>query len=302
MDKRLLYTGVAIALTLPLTTTAQTNNQNLNDLNKVVSLEREFDPVKKEVVKKTVLPQEIRKNDKDVVAPQFSDWTVPTIVPVNIPTMLPYGYRTLHNFSNQSGYLTVGAGTHLNMIANAGYKPIDNNEQKLSIWLNHSSSWLGKNSSKLIDQPSQRQKQRYNDNLLGVQWLREFDKGSLDLDGHIHFDSFNYYGGFNDYLKNNKTAFIEARADAKWVSKYNINDNDAIDYEVNATVDYAGYDKSHLEGISGAKEFWFNSSIECGYNLDRIGDVGVLFGVDVVNLRRHDIFTNAASEFFPILV
>lgn len=296
MDKRLLYTGVAIALTLPLTTTAQTNNQNLNDLNKVVNLEREFDPVKKEVVKKTVLPQEIRKNDKDVVAPQFSDWTVPTIVPVNIPTMLPYGYRTLHNFSNQSGYLTVGAGTHLNMIANAGYKPIDNNEQKLSIWLNHSSSWLGKNSSKLIDQPSQRQKQRYNDNLLGVQWLREFDKGSLNLDGHIHFDSFNYYGGFNDYLKNNKTAFFEARADAKWVSKYNINDNDAIDYEVNATVDYAGYDKSHLEGISGAKEFWFNSSIECGYNLDRIGDVGVLFGVDVVNLRRHDIFTNAASD------
>ena len=61
MDKRLLYTCVAAALMFPLSTMAQTGNQDKSDLNKVISLEREFDPVKKEVVKKTVLPKEIKK-------------------------------------------------------------------------------------------------------------------------------------------------------------------------------------------------------------------------------------------------
>lgn len=295
MNKRIICAGAALALMIPMNTMAQTSNQDKTDLNKVVNLEREFDPVKKEVVKKTVLPQEITKSSKDAVAPQFSDWTVPTLVPVDIPVMLPYGYRTLHNFSNQRGYLNVGMGTNLNTVASVGYRAIDKENEQLGVWMQHNSTWLGKNNTRLIE-PSQRQRQRYNDNLLGAGWTKELNKGTLGIDGRLHFDSFNYYGGFSDYLKNNKTAFYEARVDGKWQSKYNINGTDAIEYEANATIDYAGFDKSHLEGISGAKEFWINSSIECGYNLEKIGDVGLLFGVDVANFRRHDMITNAAND------
>ena len=296
MSKRIICAGAALMLMIPMSTMAQTSNQDKTDLNKVVNLEREFDPVKKEVVKKTVLPQEINKSSKDAVAPQFSDWTVPTLVPVDIPTMLPYGYRTLHNFSNQRGYLSIGMGTYLNTVANVGYRAIDKDNEQLGVWMQHNSTWLGKNTTKLIEQPSLRQKQRFNDNIFGANWNKEFKKGTLALDGRLHFDSFNYYGGFSEYLKNNKTAFYEARVDGKWNSKYNLNGDEAIEYEANATLDYAGFDKSHLEGISGAKEFWLNSSIECGYNLEKIGDVGLLFGLDVVNLRRHDMFSNAAKD------
>ena len=105
MNKRLKYMALAAAVMVTAGAGAQSVGQNKNDLNKEITLEREFDPVKKKVVKKTVLPKEIKKSDKEAVAPQFSDWTVPAIVPVDIPTMLPYGYRTLHNFSNQRGYL-----------------------------------------------------------------------------------------------------------------------------------------------------------------------------------------------------
>ena len=103
MDKKIKYVCLAMAMVLGNVAIAQNNNQDKTDLNKNITLEREFDPVKKTVVKKTVLPKEVKKEEKDAVAPQFSDWAVPTLVPVEIPTMEPYGYRTRHNFSNQRG-------------------------------------------------------------------------------------------------------------------------------------------------------------------------------------------------------
>ena len=284
-----------MAMVLGNVAIAQNNNQDKTDLNKNITLEREFDPVKKTVVKKTVLPKEVKKVEKDAVAPQFSDWAVPTLVPVEIPTMEPYGYRTRHNFSNQRGYLFMGLGTCLNLVAGAGYRAIDRTNEKLSVWMLHNSTWLGKNTTKLIERSSDRQKQRFNDNIVGANWMKELNAGTLAIDGHLHFDSFNYYGGFTNYLKDRKTAFFEARADGKWQSEIEIND-EKLGYEAHATLDYAGYDKSHLEGIDGSKEFWLGASIESGYDFEKIGDVGMLFGVDVVNRRRHNIVNNVASD------
>lgn len=292
MKKSIIYLATAmVAMSGAVTAMAQNNN----DLNKEITLEREFDPVKKEVVKKTVLPKEIKKSSKEAVAPQFSDWTVPTLVPVEIPTMLPYGYRTRHNFSNQRGYLDLGAGTHLNILASAGYRFIDKEEEKLGVWLQHNSTWIGKNTSELIDQPSHRNKQRFNDNLVGASWTKNLGKGILGVDGRLHFDSFNYYGGFGDFLKDHKTAFFEARADGNWQSQYDIN-GETIDYEASATLDYAGYDKSHLQGIDGAKEFWLNAKLGAEHEFDKIGNVGFTFGGDIVNLRRHNEWTNKAND------
>ncbi len=293
MDKKIKY--VCLAMTMILGNVAIAQNTDKTDLNKNITLEREFDPVKKTVIKKTVLPKEIKNVEKDAVAPQFSDWAVPTLVPVEIPTMEPYGYRTRHNFSNQRGYLFLGGGTHLNLVAGAGYRAIDKTNEKLGVWMLHNSTWLGKNTTKLIEQPSQRQKQRYNDNIVGANWMKELNAGTLTLGGQLHFDSFNYYGGFSDYLKDYKTAFFEARASGNWQSEIEIS-GDKFEYEANATLDYAGYDKSHLEGIDGSKEFWFNASVESEYDFERIGDVGMLFGIDVVNRRSHDVHNNNTND------
>lgn len=292
MNKKAIYLALAVAAMTFCNTAAQTNK---TDLNKEITLEREFDPVKKEVVKKTVLPKEIKKSNKEAVAPQFSDWTVPTLVPVEIPTMLPYGYRTRHNFSNQRGYLDLGAGTYLNMLANAGYRLINKDEEQLDLWMQHNSTWIGKNSTKLIEQPSHRSKQRYNDNLIVAEWNKKLNNGVLGLDGQMHFDSFNFYGGFGDFLKDHKTAFFESRVDGTWQNEYNIN-GEAIEYEAKATVDYAGYDKSHLQGIDGSKEFWINAGLGAEYEFEKIGDVGFNFTGDIVNLRRHNEWTNHAHD------
>ena len=152
MTNNIKYALMAVAVLVSATAGAQTEKDK-KDLNKVITLEREFDPVKKEVVKKTVLPKEIKQSTKEAVAPQFSDWTAPALVPVDIPTMLPYGYRTLHNFSNQRGYLDIGMGTCLNTMVNAGYRIKETDTEKLGLWLQHNSTWLGKNTSKLIEQP-----------------------------------------------------------------------------------------------------------------------------------------------------
>ena len=295
MDKKIKCACLAVAMIMGNVAMAQNTDQDKTDLNKNITLERKFDPVKKTVVKKTVLPKEVKKEEKDAVAPQFSDWAVPTLVPVEIPTMEPYGYRTRHNFSNQRGYLFLGAGTCLNLVAGAGYRAIDRTNEKLGVWMLHNSTWLGKNTTKLIEQSSDRQKQRFNDNIVGANWMKELNAGTINVDGQLHFDSFNYYGGFGDYLKDHKTAFFEARADGKWQSEIDIN-GEKLDYEAKATLDYAGYDKSHLEGIDGSKEFWLGASLESGYEFEKIGDVGMLFGIDLVNERRHNVVNNNASD------
>ena len=125
--------------------------QEKTNLNKEITLEKDIAPLEKKAVKKNELPK--------VKAPApsgqktqlgYSDLTSPIDVPTTIPTLLPYGYRTAHNFSDKRGYLDLGGGTQANFRVDFGYRLIDEEREKLGVWFNHNSTWNGKNSSKVI--------------------------------------------------------------------------------------------------------------------------------------------------------
>ena len=88
---------------------AQDNKQNLN---KEITLEKDIAPLEKKAVKKNELPK-VKKPATTGQKTQlgYSDLTSPIDVPTTIPTLLPYGYRTAHNFSDKRGYLTGGGVT-----------------------------------------------------------------------------------------------------------------------------------------------------------------------------------------------
>ena len=173
------------------------NAQDNTKLNKEITLEKDVAPLEKKAVKKNELPK-VKKpaTTGKKTALGYSDLTTPIEVPTTIPTLLPYGYRTAHNFSDKRGYFDVGGGTQANFRVDFGYRILDEESEKLGIWLNHNSTWNGKNPSKVITLNENRSKQKFNDNTLGVDFSRALGKGTLSLGLVSHIDIYNYYGGW----------------------------------------------------------------------------------------------------------
>ncbi len=248
--------------------------QDNKNLNKEITLEKDIAPLEKKAVKKNELP----KVKKPVATGQktqlgYSDLTSPIDVPTSIPTLLPYGYRTAHNFSDKRGYLDIGGGTQANFRMDFGYRILDAEREKLGIWLNHNSTWNGKNSSRVITLDENRSKQKFNDNTLGVDYSRALDKGTLSLGLNVHVDNYNYYGGWNVTglepvnggemnltprynWQTDKQTFFDFNINAGWKSQLMLRDA-PLRYNVGLQYGHAAYDKSFNPMFNhGAHDNW----------------------------------------------
>ena len=123
---------IYIAMLLAAFTLAGAHAQDNTKLNKEITLEKDIAPLEKKAVKKNELPK-VKKPTTTGTKTQlnYSDLTSPIEVPTTIPTLLPYGYRTAHNFSDKRGYLDVGGGTQANFKVSFGYRFIDEEREKL---------------------------------------------------------------------------------------------------------------------------------------------------------------------------
>ena len=234
--------------------------QDNNNLNKEITLEKDIEPLQKKAVKKNQLPK-VKKleTSQPKTSLGYSDLMSPIEVPTDIPTLLPYGYRTAHNFSTQRGYLDVGGGSQANFGLDFGYRILNQEREKLGVWLNHNSTWDGRNASSLITNDQNRLKQKYNDNTLGVDYSKGFSHGTLSMGLKGHLDIYNYYGGwvtddrvfvlpeqsFKPYCdwEKEKQSFYDFTLTAGWNGQAKVHDN-PLNYGVSALYGHAGYDKS----------------------------------------------------------
>lgn len=264
------------------------------ELNKEITLEKDFVPVEKKATKKNALPVVVQpaKNETPTTL-KYSDWAQPTAVATSIPTMLPYGYRTSHIFSDKRGYFDFGVGTQLNMVGSVGYRVIDDPKTKLSLWLQHNSTWSGKNTTIVIPD-DEKLKQKFNDNVIGVDLNHLFDKGTLDAGATVHFDKFNYYGGTNEVWDGgpittydwdeNKQSFIDITMRGKWQSRVSIADRD-FDYYVGMRFNHAGYNKSFTTQYKGAKENHITANVGAAYQFSGVAGVGADVAVDYLKRK-----------------
>ena len=262
--------------------------QNNTNLNKEITLEKDIAPLEKKAVKKNELPK-VKKPTTTGTKTQlgYSDLTTPIEVPTSIPTLLPYGYRTAHNFSDKRGYFDIGAGTQGNFRMDFGYRILNDEREKLSIWLNHNSTWNSKNSTKLITLDENRNKMKYNDNTIAVDYSRLLDKGTLTLGAKGHIDVYNYYGGWNtlgdtyatgqvfgttppyDWNKDKQT-FSDFTFNAGWASHFMLRDN-PLRYNVGLLYGHAAYDKSFKENYKhGAHDNWGILTLGGSYNVNEL--------------------------------
>lgn len=263
--------------------------QDNTKLNKEITLEKDIAPLEKKAVKKNELPkvkQPTAKGQKSALG--YSDLTTPIEVPTTIPTLLPYGYRTAHNFSDQRGYLDIGAGTQANFRVDFGYRIIDEEREKLGLWFNHNSTWNGKNSSKVVDVDENRNKQKYNDNVLAVDYSRAIGTGTLTLGAKAHIDNYNFYGGWNsvDFIggpslnsaydwDKEKQTFVDFNINAGWKSRFNLLDKPLL-YNVGLQYGHAAYDKPFNKDYKhGAHDNWGILNLGGSYNINELTTAGL---------------------------
>ena len=283
MRMKKIYIAMLMAACMITAANAQDNKTNLN---KEITLEKDIAPLEKKAVKKNELP----KVKKPVTTGQktslgYSDLTTPIDVPTSIPTLLPYGYRTAHNFSDKRGYLDIGAGTQGNFRMDFGYRIINEEREKLGVWLNHNSTWNGENSTKVFnDVEAKLCKQKYNDNTLAVDYSKGLGTGTLTLGVKAHIDNYNYYGGLLSYKPlyafdypdintspydwdSEKQTFVDFNINAGWKSHFNFHDK-PLHYNVGLQYGHAAHDKPFNSLYKhGAHDNWGIINLGGSYDL-----------------------------------
>ena len=279
--------------------------QDNTKLNKEITLEKDIAPLEKKAVKKNTLPAVKRPTTTgSKTALNYSDLTSPIEVPTTIPTSLPYGYRTAHNFSDKRGYLDVGAGTQANFRVDFGYRLINEEREKLGLWVNHNSTWNSKNPSKIITLEENRNKQKYNDNTIAVDYSKAVGIGNLSLGAKAHIDSYNYYGGWNvgDFTAidqsgaeqigklsslvnwdTEKQTFMDFTVNAGWASRFMLRDN-PLKYNVGLMYNYSAHDKPFNDLYKkGVHDHWATLTLGGSYDLTELTTAGLIIKGEYLN-------------------
>jgi len=267
---------------------AQNSNQNLN---KEITLEKDVAPLEHKATKKNELPKVKKTVNTTPTHTQlgYSDAVSPINVPTTVPTLLPYGYRTAHIFSDKRGYLDIGGGTQANFAGSFGYRILDEEHEQLGVWLQHNSTWEGTNPSKAVPDGIDRNKHKFNDNALGVNYTNAFKVGTLSLGATGHVDNFNYYGGWNEApvslyddewtstydWNTDKQTFYDLSVYAGWASDVNLLGK-PLHYSALAAYGHGAYDKSYYRIYkSGTHDDWVNLTLNGSYELNNGGVVGL---------------------------
>jgi len=285
--KKKIYIAMLLMAAFALNGAYAQDNKNLT---KEITLEKDIAPLEKKAVKKNELPKVKKpaaRGSKTSLG--YSDLTSPIEVPTSIPTLLPYGYRTAHNFSDKRGYFDVGGGTQANFRVDFGYRIIDQEREKLGIWLNHNSTWNGKNSSPVITLDENRNKQKFNDNTLAVDYSRALGKGTLTLGVKGHIDIYNYYGGWNSFTailadgsgtqepvkasydwSGEKQTFSNFNINAGWASQFMLREA-PLKYDIGLQYGHAAHDKSFDDLYKhGAHDNWGIINLGGAYDLTEL--------------------------------
>lgn len=184
------------AVGVSLFANAQEDKKKEQDLNRQLTLEREYDPSVQDANKVSTLPvvkePEVRKIPID-----YSDYTL-AMDPEQQISVLPSGsIMTDMAYNKRRGYLRFGAGTFMNLNGDFGYHALSTDRDQLSIAFSHRSA---NGNVKYIQLEDEKVKAKINDNLGGITYGHTFDKAILNLKLNYGYSAFNYYG-YHDPLE-----------------------------------------------------------------------------------------------------
>jgi TonB dependent receptor. len=253
MNKKVLYIAcIALAASVSLQAQKKVAAKD-STLNRQMVLEREFKPVFKDASRIDQMPQVTEaKATKSPVQYQFN--SLDLAYPTQWKTIQPEKKMGRPDFSEQKGYLNLGAGAQTNTYGNGGILLVNDAANKLSVNFDHRLI----NDSRKIDQTGEKQTVFSTDNALQGNYSHEFEKSALEVTGGYKHSAFNYFGRpslvrytllpvtiSNDHQIHNRL-FLQGEL-------HSLADS-ALEYKVMAKYGYFGKKLSALDDISGNEE------------------------------------------------
>ncbi|MDR2039335.1 MAG: TonB-dependent receptor [Bacteroidales bacterium] len=162
------------------------------NLNREMTLEREYDPIVQDAAKVNTLPvvREMNISKRPIV---YSDYAVPTL-PDKEMNILPAGMlMTDVAHSKRNGYLHFAGGMFMNFNGDFGYHLLNTDRDKLGVYFSHRST---NGNVKFSEDSIAKRKAKLNDNFGGLDFRHRFNvnAATLSLGGSFGYSAFNYYG------------------------------------------------------------------------------------------------------------
>lgn len=171
------------------TVSAQEDQTKEKDLNREMTLEREYDPTVQDANKVNTLPV-VKEPMVKKMPITYATFTA-AADPEKEISLLPSGnLMTDIQYNKRRGYFNFGVGTYLNLNGDLGYHILSTEKDKLNIWYSHRST----NGKVKYLQMDEKVKAKLNDNMGGLNFKHAFDKLSLDMGLKYGYSGFNYYG------------------------------------------------------------------------------------------------------------
>jgi len=194
-----IYNVKALCLVVALSTTvtgyAQEDKTKANDVNREMTLEREYDPSVQDASKVNTLPK-VKEPVVKKMPIDYSSFAVATDPQQEISLLGSGNIMTEIPFSKKRGYLNLGVGNYMNLNGDLGYHILSTEKDKLNFFVSHRST----NGKIEYLQNEEKQKAKLNSNLGGINFEHEYEKLALKLGFGVDFTRFNYYGYFEPYF------------------------------------------------------------------------------------------------------
>jgi hypothetical protein len=180
---------LVVALGAAATVNAQEDKSKEKELNREMTLEREYDPSVQDASKVNTLPK-IKEPVVKKMPIDYSTFAVPTDPQQELSLLGSGSVMTEIPYSKKRGYLNLGAGNYMNINGDLGYHILNTEKDKLNVFLSHRST----NGNIGYLQMDDKQKAKLNNNLGGINFSHEYEKLALKLGFGIDHSTFNYYG------------------------------------------------------------------------------------------------------------
>lgn len=171
------------------TVNAQEDTSKKQNLEREMTLEREYDPSVQDASKVNTLPV-IKEPTVKKMPIDYANFTVPAD-PAKEISLLPSGnIMTDIQYNKRRGYFNFGGGTYLNLNGDLGYHILSTDKDQLNIWFSHRST----NGKVKYLQVDEKVKAKLNNNIGGLNFKHVFRRAYLDMGIKYGYSAFNYYG------------------------------------------------------------------------------------------------------------
>ncbi|MDR0506772.1 MAG: hypothetical protein LBH32_08175 [Dysgonamonadaceae bacterium] len=290
---------IAIVLTvIALSVEAQNVKQDTVSLNRVLTLEKEYNPVLRDVSKINQLP-DLKEPESPKSKVEFSDYTIPyTLAPYLRPTK-PDSYLTELIKFRKKGYLNIGLSSLLDVNGDAGYQLVNTGKDFLSIYASHNSS----RSNVTYLENSKSQEMKIGDTYGGLNFCHQFEKVNFNAGAKYTFSSYNYYGMTILPPSNSSIPQTDEEQEPANIDKNKEQENnlfiahagvasrfeDGLSFKVNACYSYYQQKYGYATDIEGRNENRFVSDLDFHAHSSSMTSVGIAGGVKSYRYNVHAV-------------